>query len=789
MKNKFLVWFEEVGKEDVRIVGGKGANTGEMVSFSIPVPKGFIVTSQAYFHFLDKAKLRGKIREELTGLDVEDPVALKRASDRIKKELVHAPIPENISSLIFTAYSTLGQKIARSEKNIIHKLERVLKDPLVAIRSSATAEDLPTASFAGQQETYLNIKGESNVVQAVRKCWASLFEARAIYYRVQNHFDHFKVGIAVLVQQMVQSETSGVMFTIDPTNNDKKRIVVEAIYGLGELIVQGSVTPDHYEVDKMSLDLLKKEMGTQTVKLVKIGTKNKELRVPKNLQSKQKIKNREITEIARLGKRIERHYFFPQDIEWAIENGIIYIVQTRPITTIKQTSTKQEITKEEASSLAKLHLILTGSGASPGIASGVVKILQSVREIKKIQTGDILVASQTNPDFVPAMRKAVAIVTDKGGRTSHAAIVSRELGIPCIVGTEKATKILKDGMAITVNAVNGKIYKGTLQFHGSRAKSPTRIHIETAQTIVKTATKVYVNLAEPEMALEISKRNVDGVGLLRAEFMIANIGTHPKKLIREGKSRLFIDKLSSEIATFCESFNPRPVIYRATDFKTNEYRNLKGGKLFEPEEPNPMLGYRGVFRYIHDPEVFSLEIDAIKKVRNKMGYRNLWLMLPFVRTVKELVEVKKLIAARGLVRSPSFKLLMMVEIPSNVILLEKFIEAGIDGVSIGSNDLTMLLLGTDRDNSEVASEFDERNEAVLWALEKVIKTCHKLGVTSSICGQAPSDYPDLTEKLVHWGITGVSVNPDVIEQTRQIVYEAEKRKVDDPERSRRVEKR
>lgn len=778
MDRKLCVWFSQIDKSDLGLVGGKGANTGEMVKAGFPVPPGFIVTSKAYYEFLEKSGLRKKIQKIIAGLNVENPEELHKVSQAIKKEIVNSEIPPEICTTILEHYTELAKRIAKKTKYSFKKFALLFKDPLVAIRSSATAEDLPDASFAGQQESYLNIHGESNVVNAVRKCWASLFEARAIYYRKQNNFDHFKVGIAVLVQQMVESDASGVMFTIDPTSNQKNKVVIESIYGLGEYIVQGIVTPDHYEIEKSSLDILKKEISKQKNALFLRKNKNIQINIKPDKQEKQKIKDLHIIELARLGKQLEKHYYFPQDVEWAIEKDKVYIVQTRPITTIeKTTSNISSAESVEKNIHFKLPLLLTGSPASPGLAYGPAQVLLSAREINKIDPGEILVAPQTNPDYVPAMKKAAAIVTDKGGRTSHAAIVSRELGIPCIVGTENATKLIKDGMSITVDATNGKVYKGSLTSEQRKIVNYSHTTFQTNSPHLKTATKIYVNLAEPQISDLIAKKNVDGIGLLRAEFMIANIGVHPKKLIHEKKSQFFINKLAGDIALICKNFAPRPVIYRATDFKTNEYRNLKGGIPYEPEEPNPMLGYRGAYRYIHDPQVFKLEIEAIKKVRHKLNLKNLHLMIPFVRTVKELIEVKKILASMGLSRSSSFKLWMMVEIPSNVILLEKFIEAGLDGVSIGSNDLTMLILGTDRDNSEVAPEFDERNEAVLWALEKIIKTANKFKITSSICGQAPSDYPDLTEKLVSWGITSISVNPDVIEKTREIVYEAEKRKV------------
>lgn len=758
MTNKFILWFKDVGREDVAVVGGKGANLGEMSHLDVPVPPGFIVTAQAYYYFTEINKIRYKIKELLYNLDVNNPVKLQQASEDIKSLIVRSSIPKEISKEIITAYL---------------KLSGVFKEALVAVRSSATAEDLPDASFAGQQETFLNIQGEANVILAVRKAWASLFEARAIFYRVENHYDHFKVGIAVPVQKMVQSDTSGVMFTINPVTNNKKTVVIEAIYGLGELIVQGKVTPDYYEINKETLIIEKKQIGSQLVRLIKAGRLNKETNIPKDKQAQQKITEDQIKELARIGKKLEKHYFFPQDIEWAIEKNKVYIVQTRPITTISKIDKEgTESVKIKLSS--KKEVLVEGVTASPGIAMGPVKIVLSPKEISKVGKGDVLVTKMTSPDFVPAMKKASAIITDEGGQTSHAAIVSRELGIPAIVGTGNATVALKDKMIVTVDAKEGKVYKGGVILK-SLTIEPKEESKNAFPVNFKTATKVYLNLAEPELASDMAARNVDGVGLLRAEFMIANIGIHPKKLIRDHKANIFINTMTENLRKFADAFYPRPVVYRATDFKTNEYRNLIGGKDFEPIEPNPMLGYRGCFRYINDPEVFKLELESIKNVRNKYGLKNLWLMIPFVRTVRELIEVKSLIHISGLPRSSSFKLWMMVEIPSNVILLDKFIDVGIDGVSIGSNDLTMLLLGTDRDNSEVAGEFSEQNEAVLWALEKTIKTALKNRVTVSICGQAPSEYPDLTSQLVKWGISSVSIAPDVIDKTRNIVSEAEEK--------------
>lgn len=752
----FVVELKLLDKDDTPYVGGKNANLGEMIQAGFPVPGGFAVTAHAYFYFLKKNGLDVKIKHLLATLNKDNTESLAQVSSHIRKLIASSDIPEEIVSAVFKEY----RKISGNH------------DVLVAIRSSATSEDSKDASFAGQNETFLNIEGESSVVASIRLAWASLFEARSVYYREENKIPHLKTGIAVVVQRMVESESSGIMFTIDPVTNDKKRIVIESIFGLGEYIVQGRITPDHYEVEKETLEIVSKKVVKQSVLLKKFGPNNKERKVPLFSRSRQKITDEDIQNLAKIGKDIEKHYYFPQDIEWAKEKGKLYIVQTRPITTTgAKTQAIQKEHQDFSDAMARSHKsiknadpILIGDPASPGVGIGRVKILTSPKEIGKIEPGDILVAPYTNPDYVPAMKKSAAILTEHGGRTSHAAIVSREFGIPAVVGIPQVTKKLKDGQIITVNGSKGEIYEGSVLIQ--EKKEEEDLHL-------KTATKVYVNLAEPELAEKIAARNVDGVGLLRAEFMIAQIGIHPKKLIKEKKEKIFIEKMVEDLETFCKAFYPRPVLYRATDFKTNEYRNLTGGREFEPEEPNPMLGFRGAYRYITDAKVFELELAAIKYVREKKGYNNLNLMVPFVRTVHELEEVKKIITNAGLRRTHTFKLFMMVEIPSNVILIDKFIETGIDGVSIGSNDLTMLTLGTDRDNSEVASEYDEQNEAVLWSLERVIKACNANHIPVSICGQAPSSYPALVRKLVEWGVTSVSVSPDAIDTTRRAIYEVE----------------
>lgn len=564
-----VVFFKDIDKHDTPLVGGKGANLGEMTKAGFPVPNGFAITINAYDQFLSSNDIEKKIYDILASVDVNDPLELNSASSKIEKMIVNGKIPEEISKEIISAYK---------------KLSGSFKKALVAVRTSATAEDMPQSSFAGMGTTVLNVSGEANVFNALRECWASLFTGRSIYYRVTNKIPHEKVKISVAVQKMVQSEASGVMFSIDPVKNDKDRIVIESVWGLGEMIVQGSVIPDTYVVQKGTFDILSKEVSDQATELVRVKNgKNKEVEVPRQIRDMQKITDEEIIALAKLGSKLQEHYYFPQDAEWAKEKGKLYIVQTRPVTTIAET-TKIEKSEKGEFKISQAP-ILTGASASPGIGTGPVKILKSPKEIGRIERGDVLVAPMTSPDYVPAMKKAAAIITDQGGQTSHAAIVSRELGIPCVVGTEVATKKLKEGVVVSVDGSSGQIFIGSLVNREGPVKPKGEETKETRK--LKTATKVYVNLAEPERAKEIAKLNVDGVGLLRAEFMIANIGVHPSEAIKNKKQDKFIEKLSRDLSIFCKEFYPRPVIYRATDFKTNEYRSLPGGR--NGNRLNPIL--------------------------------------------------------------------------------------------------------------------------------------------------------------------------------------------------------
>jgi pyruvate,water dikinase len=747
-----ILFLKDIQKSDVSIVGGKSANLGEMYNAGLPVPDAFATTVYSYDLFIKENQLDRFIYPLLKNLNYENQKELENASNQIQSRIKKGKIPQSIKNDVFKAYKKLSGRFNRS---------------FVAVRSSATAEDAPGTSFAGQQVTFLNIKGEANILEKVRECWASLFTPRSIYYRNINKVEHSKVKISVVVQKMIQSDVSGVMFSIDPVTNEKDRIVIEAVWGLGEMIVQGSVIPDKYVVQKETFYILSKEINSQDVELIKTSSgQTKEVKVANKFKDKPKLNEKEVIQLAKYADLLQKHYFFPQDSEWAREKGKLYIVQTRPVTTIANATKENSIKKDGESFKVSPTPILTGSPASPGIGTGSVKILLSAKELSKVEKGDVLVSSMTSPDFVPAMKRASAIITDKGGQTSHAAIVSRELEVPCVVGTKTATQILKNNQIVSVNGTTGEVFMGVLTKQKNLEK-------DEKVSEVKTATKLYVNLGEPDSAKKFAEKPVDGVGLLRAEFMIANFGIHPKEAIKQKKQKDFISDLTKGITKICEAFNPRPVIYRATDFKTNEYSALKGGKNWEPIEPNPMLGFRGAFRYIASPEVFSLELEAIKKVREK--YSNLHLMAPFVRSPQELAKVRRIVANEGLFEDKTFKFWMMVEIPVNVILLEEFIKVGIDGISIGSNDLTMLILGTDRDNSEVASMFDERSPAVLWAIKKAIKTCNKYGITSSICGQAPSIYEEYTEMLVEAGITSISVNFDAISRTKDLIIKAEKK--------------
>ena len=750
LEHASIVWFSQVGRDDVPLVGGKGANLGELTQAQIPVPPGFVVTTRAYRAFLVATGLEGRIEAMLEGLDVEDDEALQRVSGKVRAAIEQAEMPAQLRSEIERSYVELGQGA-------------------VAVRSSATAEDLAEASFAGQQSTYLNVEGAADVVDAVQRCWASLFEARAVFYREHAGWGHVDVDLAVPVQRMVQSETSGVMFTIDPITNDQQRVVIEAAFGLGEAVVAGLVSPDHFEVDKSSEAIVDRQIFRQDRMLIRnpngVGGEANIWRALSDAEGERpKLSDAQVVELTAIGKRIERHYGGPQDIEWGWADGRFYLLQTRPITTLARPAGDLEAAPTPAA-----EPLLSGSPASPGVAAGRVRVVSDPSQTGMIVEGDVLVAEMTTPDFVPAMKRAAAIITEKGGRTCHAAIISRELGVPCIVGAPGA-RALAEKLTVTVDGAAGHVYEGAQE---ELIDWWRRQQEQVLTEGPATQTKIYVNLADPDIAQRVADRSVDGVGLLRAEFIIARMGEHPRSFLDSGRGDEYVERLAEGIRTIAAAFHPRPVVYRATDFKTNEYANLKGGAEYEPHEENPMIGYRGAARYVREPDLFELELRALEEVRE--DYPGLHLMIPFVRTTGELRQVIDLVEAYGLKRSDSFKIWIMVEVPSNVWLLEDFIAQGIDGVSIGSNDLTQLTLGIDRDSERFADTFDERDPAVLYAIQHVIETARRCGVTVSVCGQGPSEHPDLAQRLVEWGITSISVTPDVIEKTRQHVAEAEAR--------------
>ncbi len=754
---EIVKWFEELGKTDVAKAGGKGANLGELVKAGLPVPPGFVITAQAYQLFITERGLSQKIARHIEDLNVDDTSQLQGKAKEIQELITGTDMPAKIRSEIIKAYDELSKRDA-------------VKAQFVAVRSSATMEDSEQASFAGMNATFLNVHGKEDLIKKVKECWASLYGGRVIFYRAKKQFFEEPV-IAVVVQKMVNSDKAGVMFTANPSNNNMSSLVIEAAFGLGEVVVGGSVSPDYYEIDKATLKLKEARVSHKNFKIVR-DQKGENIRIDlSSKEAEQKVlSEEEIMEIAKLGLKIEEHYGSPQDTEWAIEGDNRYMVQSRPITTLIKTG--EEI--GEKSELEESKELIRGIGAGPGRGSGEVRVLATPDTDNGFESGDVLVAEMTSPDWVPLMKKASAIVTDGGGMTCHAAIVSREMGLPCIVGTRNATKVLKDRMLVTVDGTHGVVYEGKLKEDKKKAEDGELVVVQRMAPMV-TATKLYINLAMPHEAERIAKEDVDGVGLLRAEFMVIDAcdGVHPRQLMEEGKSNQFIDAMVRKLRIFTRAFYPRPIIYRAIDFRTNEFRNLRGGEKYEAVEQNPMIGFRGCYRYVLNPDLFELELKVIQKIREQD--KNLHLMIPFVRTLWEFKRCKKLIDDSGLGEDREMELWVMAEVPSVVYWLEDYAKAGITGVSIGSNDLTQLILGVDRDSEICAPLYDERDKAVMDAIKSIIKTCRKMGITCSICGQAPSNYPDFAEKLVDWGITSVSVNPDVINRTRHNIAADEQR--------------
>lgn len=772
-KYNYIKWFDEIGKGDVGIVGGKGANLGELTSFGLPVPPGFCVTASGYTKFIKYAELDEVVKLLMEAVDVEDVDELTNASKEIQTKIKEKEFDPELKEEILSAYREFSENIG-------------LKDPEVAVRSSATAEDLPDASFAGQQDTYLHISGEEELLSHIRDCFASLWTSRAIYYREKQNYDHFDVALSVVIQKMVNSEKSGVMFTANPINNSSDEMMINASYGLGEAVVSGIVTPDEYIIDKKTKKVIEKNISEKEYMVIKnengVGTRTVNVKdiLGEDAIKAEALSEDELNTLIERGLKVEKLYGSVQDTEWGFDRDTkeFYFLQSRPITTLA--GDKEE--KEE-----KLITLVKGLPASPGIGRGKVKLIKDISEINKVNEGDVLVTAMTNPDMVPAMRKCAGVVTDEGGRTCHAAIVSRELQIPCIVGAKTATKTLKTGDTVTVDAVRGIVYEGEVLKEKEEKKSSDAPNVSSLANLDElrnlfaptTATKIYMNLGEPELIERYKDLPIDGIGLMRTEFIFTNmIGAHPMYLVKTGQGDMMVEKLAEGISKVAQAIYPKNLVVRTSDFRTNEFRGLKGGDEVEPIEANPMIGWRGVSRYI-SPEYekgFRLECKAIKKVREEYGLTNVIVMLPFVRTPEELKVVKGIMAEEGLVQSKNFKIWIMAEVPAVVLQAEEFAEL-VDGFSIGSNDLTQLVMGADRDSGILNNMgyFDERNDAVKIALKTIIDAANKKGITCSICGQGPSQYPELAEFLVECGITSMSVNPDTVEYTRRLVASVEQK--------------